>query len=65
MRYIWVNGVPLLWRDLLQQRREQKQATAKRQLQLFPDLKDDTRPRSQQNADGRYSEPTLFDGKSA
>ena len=60
MRYIWIDGVPYLWRDLVRQRREQCEAGKKKQLALF-EMKDDARPLSQRTADGRYSEPTLFD----
>jgi hypothetical protein len=47
------------WRISLKLRREQRKATRQSQLTLF-ELKDDRRPASQQTADGRYAEPTLF-----
>jgi hypothetical protein len=60
MRYVWIGGRAYLWRDLLKQRRDQREAAKKKQLVLF-DLKEDARPASQRNADGRYCEPTLFE----
>jgi hypothetical protein len=48
------------WRDILKLRREQAKAEHKPQPTLFP-LKEDSRPPSQKTADGRHSEPTLFE----
>lgn len=59
MRYVWIDGRPHLWRDLLKLRREQKKAERQRQMTLF-ELRDDTRPATQQTAAGRYTEPMLF-----
>jgi hypothetical protein len=59
MRTVEINGVRMLWRDILKLRREQQKSERQPQPTLFP-LKEDSRPQSQSNADGRYSEPLLF-----
>jgi hypothetical protein len=58
-RYIEIDGKRYLWRDVLNLRREQRDVERRTQLALF-ELRTDRRPVSQQNADGRYREPTLF-----
>ena len=59
-RFIVIEGKRYLWNDLLKLRREQQKATVqKRQPTLF-DLKEDSRPPTQRTAEGRLSEPTLF-----
>lgn len=60
MRYVEINGVRMLWRDVLKMRREQIKAARQPQPTLF-ELKEDRRPSSQDTASGRYSEPLLFD----
>ena len=59
--FIVIDGKRHAWRDILKLRRDQRKAARQRQLTLFG-LKDDRRPASQQTADGRYAEPTLFKG---
>ena len=59
LRSIEIDGKRYSWRDILMLRREQKKEARKAQLLLF-DLKTDVRSPSQQSADGRYQEPTLF-----
>jgi hypothetical protein len=59
MRYIVIEGKRYVWKEILRLRREQIQATHKRQLVLF-EMKDDCRPASQKTVDGRFSEPPLF-----
>jgi hypothetical protein len=60
MRYVTINGVRLLWRDVLKMRREQvKAARQPQQETLFP-LVEDSRPATQQTARGRYEQPLLF-----
>lgn len=61
MRFVEIDGKRYAWRQILQLRREQKKAARQPESPLFPDLPDDCRPASQRRADGRYSEPTLFD----
>ena len=59
-RFIEIDGKRHLWRDLLQLRREQCAAVAKReQPHLFP-LKDDRRPIADRTAAGRFLEPSLL-----
>jgi hypothetical protein len=61
MSHVLLEGKRYLWRDILKMRREQvKQERQARQPTLF-EIYDDARPVSQRSADGRYSEPTLFD----
>ena len=61
MRYVTINGVRVLWRDVLKARREQLKAARQPQPTLF-ELKEDCRPPASRTAAGRYLEPTLFDG---
>ena len=58
---IEVNGRRILWRDLLKMRREQRKAAHSAQLVLF-ELRDDSRPATEQSAERRFSEPSLFEG---
>jgi len=61
MRFVLLDGKRYLWRDILKMRREQlKQERQARQPALF-EMHEDARPVSQRSADGRHSEPTLFD----
>ncbi len=53
------SGRRYLWRDLVQLRREQRQAAAPEQPALF-ELREDRRPASERTAAGRYLEPSLF-----
>jgi hypothetical protein len=57
--FIVIDGKRYAWRDILRLRRDQRKAMRHAQLTLF-ELKHDRRPASQQTADGRYEEPTLF-----
>lgn len=61
-KFIVIDGTRIAWRDLLKLRREQRKAGQTAQPVLF-ELKDDTRPKPQQTASGRFSEPTLFGEK--
>jgi hypothetical protein len=59
-RFIVIDGKRILWRDVLKQRREQRQAHANAtQPPLFV-LVDDRRPPAERTAAGRYLEPSLF-----
>jgi hypothetical protein len=59
-KFIEIDGRRHLWRDLLQQRKEQQAAAARtQQLALF-ELKDDCRPATERTAGGRYQQPSLF-----
>jgi hypothetical protein len=58
--FIEIAGKRYVWSDILQLRREQRQAYERaRQLTLF-ELKDDCRPETERTATGRYLEPSLF-----
>lgn len=59
MRTIEIAGKVYDWKEIRRLRREQIQAARKPQLTLF-ELKDDSRPQSQQSAEGRYAQPLLF-----
>lgn len=59
MRYVVIDGKRYAWRDILNLRREQKKTQRKAQLALF-ELRDDSRPKSQITAHGRFEQPTLF-----
>lgn len=60
-RFIEIDGRRYLWRDILALRRAQlARHRAERQPPLF-DLIEDTRPKAQRTAAGRYQEPLLFD----
>lgn len=60
MRCVVLDGKRYPIREVLKLYKEQKAYDRKaRQLVLF-DLIEDSRPRSQQHAAGRYQEPTLF-----
>jgi hypothetical protein len=58
--YINIGGKRLLWRDVLNLRREQRQASAKAQQPALFELVDDRRPTAERTAAGRYLEPSLF-----
>jgi hypothetical protein len=58
--FIEIDGKRLVWRDLVEKRREQLRAAAKaRQPALF-ELRDDSRPACERTAAKRYLEPSLF-----
>jgi hypothetical protein len=60
--FVEIDGKRYLWRDILEARRAQIAAARRaEQLALFDDLIEDSRPPSQRRADGRYSEPMLFE----
>jgi hypothetical protein len=59
-RFIEVDGKRLLWRDLVEKRREQLRAAAKATQPALFELRDDSRPVSERTAARRYLEPSLF-----
>ena len=59
-KFIEIGGKRLLWRDVLQLRREQKQACAGAVQPALFELHEDRRPVSDRTAAGRYLEPSLF-----
>lgn len=61
MKYVVLDGRKYDWSEVRRLRRQQIiEARRVRQLTLF-ELKEDTRPSSQRSADGRYTEPLLFE----
>ena len=59
-KFIEIDGERLLWRDVLQLRREQKRASATAGQPTLFELHEDRRPPSDRTAAGRYLEPSLF-----
>jgi hypothetical protein len=59
-KFIEIDGKRLLWRDVLQLRREQKQACANAVQPALFELHEDRRPPTDRTAAGRYLEPSLF-----
>jgi hypothetical protein len=58
-KFIEIDGRRHLWRDLVQQRREQLTRPPAEQPTLF-ELKEDHRPEADRRASDRYREPSLF-----
>lgn len=59
-KYIEIDGKRILWRDLVQKRRQQKAAYAKAEQPALFELKDDRRLVADRSAAGRYLAPSLF-----
>lgn len=59
-RFIDIDGRPYLWRDLLQQRRQQLAAARQVEQPTLFALREDCRPLADRTAAGRYREPSLF-----
>jgi len=59
-KFIEIDGKRHLWRDLLQQRREQKQESANAVQPALFELREDRRLPADRTAAGRYWEPSLF-----
>ena len=59
-KFIEINGKRHLWRDVLELRREQKQACANAVQPALFELHEDRRPPADRTAAGRYQEPSLF-----
>jgi hypothetical protein len=59
-RFIEIDGKRHLWRELLQLRRAQKQASANAVQPALFELHEDRRPPAGRTASGRYLEPSLF-----
>jgi hypothetical protein len=58
--YIEIGGRLIAWRELLQRRREQREAAARIAQPTLFELKEDCRPASERSAAGSYREPSLF-----
>ena len=61
-RFIEMDGKRYAWRDILKLRREQREKARDAQMTLF-EMKDDRRPTSQKTAEGRFTQPLLFEEK--
>ena len=59
-KFIEIDGKRLLWRDVLELRREQKQACVNAVQPALFELHEDRRPPADRTASGRYQEPSLF-----
>ncbi len=59
-RFIVIDGKRHVWRDILKLRKEQVQAAANAKQPALFELLDDSRPRAERTAAGRYNEPSLF-----
>ena len=57
--FIEIDGKRLVWRELVQKRREQLRVSKATQPVLF-ELRDDSRPACERTATRRYLEPSLF-----
>jgi hypothetical protein len=60
LKFIDIDGTRYPWKDILRLRRKQLEAQRRAQQPTLFELRDDSRPASQQTACGRYEEPTLF-----
>ena len=61
MRFVTLDGRKYRMKDIHEEYKRQRDAQRRHaQLTLF-DLKQDCRPQSQRCADGRYSQPLLFE----
>ena len=60
MRYVLIDNKRYEWKEILRLRRQQTEAERRAQQPTLFELRDDTRPASQQTARGRYEQPTLF-----
>jgi len=58
--FIEIDGKRVLWREIVQRRREQLKAVAKAVQAALFGLRDDTRPARERTAARRYLEPSLF-----
>jgi hypothetical protein len=59
-RFIEIDGRRHLWREVLELRREQKQACANAVQPALFELREDRRQPADRTAAGRYLEPLLF-----
>jgi hypothetical protein len=59
-KFIEIDGKCHLWRDVLQLRREQREASASAAQPALFELHEDRRPPADRTAAGRYLEPSLF-----
>lgn len=60
-KFITIDGKRFLWRDILELRRQQIEASRRVAQPVLFELAEDYRPPSQRRAAGRYAEPLLFE----
>ena len=60
MRYVLIDNKRYEWKEILRLRREQTRDQRPVQQPTLFEVRNDSRPASQQTARGRYEEPTLF-----
>jgi hypothetical protein len=59
-KFIEIDGKRVLWRELVEKRREQLATVTKGEQPALFELKEDRRPIKGRSAAGRYLEPSLF-----
>lgn len=57
---VLIDGKRYLWRDILEMRRRQLEEARKVQQPALFDLREDSRPKAERTAAGRYQAPSLF-----
>jgi hypothetical protein len=57
--FVTIDGKRYAWREILKLRSEQRKEARQAQPPLF-ELKEDSRPSTQNSTRGRFEEPTLF-----
>ena len=60
MRYVCIDNKRYEWKEIVRLRRQQTRDQRHVQQPTLFELRDDSRPASQQTARGRYEQPTLF-----
>jgi len=58
--FIEIDGKRHLWRDLVNLRREQREAARRTEQPALFELRNDSRPLAERTAASRYLEPSLF-----
>jgi hypothetical protein len=58
--FIDIDGRRCRWRDIVQLRREQREAARRAEQPPLFELRNDRRPEAERTAAGRYLEPSLF-----
>jgi hypothetical protein len=61
-KFIEIDGKRYAWRDIVKLRKAQRDEGRDKQMTLF-EMKDDSRPSSQKTAEGRFTQPLLFEEK--
>ena len=61
MRYVLIDNKRYEWKEILRLRRQQVEAERRAQQPTLFELRDDSRPASQQTPAGRYEQPMFFE----